>query len=85
MSFCLILMTTLRSLVVFCHGASFDVGASEAPLMPHFALKLSQPFWVLLQSLLNRLGPKSKRSPGTACFAQLLSADHTDNNFFASR
>ena len=82
MSFCLILTTTLRSLVVFCHGAS---GASEAPLMPHFALKLSQSCWVLLQSLLNRLGPKSKRSPGTACFAQLLSADHIDNNFFAGR
>ena len=85
MSFCLILTTTLRSLVVFCHGASFDTGASEAPLMPHFALKLSQSLWALLQSLLNRLGPKSKRSPGTACFAQLLFADHIDNNFFASR
>ena len=85
MSYCLISKTTLRSLVVFCHGASFDVGASEAPLMPHFAHKLIQSLWVLLQSLLNRLGPKSKRSPGTACFAPLLSADHIDNNFFASR
>ena len=85
MSFCLILTTTLRSLVVFCHGASFDTGASEAPLMPHFAPKLSQSLWALLQSLLNRLGPKSKRSPGTACFAQLLFADHFDNTFFASR
>ena len=85
MSFCLILTTTLRSLVVFCRGASFDIGASEAPLMPPLAANISQSFRAFLQSLLNRLGPKSKRSPGTACFAQLLSADHIDNNFFASR
>ena len=85
MSFGLILTTTLRSLVVFCHGASFDTGASEAPLMPLPAANFSQSFCAFLQSLLNRLGPKSKRSPGTACFAQLLSADHFDHDFFASR
>ena len=85
MSFGLILTTTLRSPVVFCHGASFDIGASEAPLMPLPAADFSQSFCAFLQSLLNRLGPKSKRSPGTACFAQLLSADHFDHDFFASR
>ena len=53
--------------------------------MPSLTANLSQSFCAFLQSLLNRLGPKSKRSPGTAWFAQLLSADHLDNTFFASR